>query len=102
MSRSGTRTELLHGRTGQTGDKLGLSSWQYHMARSDASSHSLEELPYLIELWHAERRDEVESVLARALNAELARAIFNAAASERPERRITLRRDSNIIADSSS
>jgi hypothetical protein len=70
------------------------------MARSHASSRSLEELPYLIELWHAERRNDVELVLARALNAELARAIFKAATSEHPERRITLRKDSSIIADS--
>jgi hypothetical protein len=70
------------------------------MARSDASSRPLEELPYLIELWHAERRDEVELLLARALNAELARAIFKAAVSEHPERRITLRRDGSMIADS--
>jgi len=100
MSRSGTRTELLRGRTDQTGDNLCLSSWQYHMARSDASSRPLEELPYRIELWHEERRDEVELVLARALSAVLARAIFNAAVSEHPERRITLRRDSRMIADS--
>ena len=72
------------------------------MARSDAPSRYLEELPYLIELWHAERQDDVEQVLARAFSAELARVIFKAAASEHPERRITLRQDSNIIADSSA
>lgn len=70
------------------------------MARSDASSYPLEELPYLIELWHAERQDNVELVLARALNAALARAIFKAAISEHPERRITLRKGTQIIADS--
>ena len=72
------------------------------MARSDASSHALEELPYLIELWHAERQDDVEQVLARAFSAELARVIFRAAMIEHPERRITLRQESKIIADSSS
>jgi hypothetical protein len=69
-----------------------------HMARSDASP--LEELPYLIELWHAERRDDVELLLGRALNAALARAIFKAAMSEHPERRITLRKGRQIIEDS--
>jgi hypothetical protein len=72
------------------------------MPRSDAPSRSIEELPYLIELWHAEQREEVEVVLARALSLGLARAIFKAATSEYPERRVTLRKDSSIIiADSS-
>jgi len=43
----------------------------------------------------------VERVLARALNAQLARAIFNAAKGEYPERRITLCKGSRIIADTS-
>ena len=70
------------------------------MARSDASSHPSEELPYLIELWRAEPPGDVELVLARALSVELARAIFKAAMSEHPERRITLRKGTQIIADS--
>jgi hypothetical protein len=72
------------------------------MARSDAPSASPEHLPYLIELWQAEHEDNIEQVLARALSAELARAIFKAAMSEHPERRITMRKDSNIIADSAA
>lgn len=80
---------------GRTGDIVYISRvWQHHMARSDASSYPLEELR------HAERRHDVELVLARALNAELARAIFKAATSEHPERRITLRKVNSIIADS--
>ena len=85
---------------GRTGDNLDLGrTWHDHMARSDASSKPPEDLPYVIELWHAERRDDVELLLARALNAELARAIFKAAVSEHPERRVTLRKDGSIIGD---
>jgi hypothetical protein len=39
-------------------------------------------------------------VLARAVNAQLAREIFKAAQGEHPERRITLRRGRRIVADS--
>jgi hypothetical protein len=66
-----------------------------------AASGASEELPYLIELWHADKRAGVEKLLARALSAELARAIFRAAQVEHPERRITLRKESRIVADSS-
>src|SRR5438093_1262888 len=59
-----------------------------------------EDLPYRIELWDGTKRDRIERVLARAFNAPLARAIFKAAQSEHPERRITLRRGGKIIADS--
>jgi hypothetical protein len=59
-----------------------------------------ERLPYRVELWHAENRDAVERVLARAANASLARAIFKAAQDEHPERRITVRRGARIVADS--
>jgi len=45
--------------------------------------------------------DVIERVLARAANALLARAIFKAAQGEHPGRRITLRRGSHIVADSS-
>jgi hypothetical protein len=58
-----------------------------------------EELPYRIELWHA-GRDEVERVLARAVGAELAQAIFKAVLGEYPQRRITLRKGSATISDS--
>jgi hypothetical protein len=60
-----------------------------------------EELPYHVELWHADHHDAVERVLARALNVQLARAIFKAAKGEYPERRITLRKGKRIVADSS-
>jgi hypothetical protein len=59
-----------------------------------------EDLPYRIELWQAPRHDAVERVLARALSATLARAIFQAAQSEHPERRITLSKGAHVIADS--
>jgi hypothetical protein len=59
-----------------------------------------EELPYRVELWHDGAGDTVERVLARALNAQLARAIFTAAKGEHPNRRITLRRGTRVIVDS--
>ncbi len=61
-----------------------------------------EELPYHIELWRDGRMEEVERVLARAANADLARAIFKAAAGEYPERRVTLRRGNRTMADSAT
>ena len=54
-------------------------------------------LPYSIELWDAQRKD-VERVLARAVSAPLARAIYSAALEEHPERRITLCRGTRVIA----
>jgi hypothetical protein len=42
------------------------------------------------------------SLLAKAASGQLARAIFNAAKSEQPERRIILRKDARVIVDSSS
>ena len=62
-------------------------------------SHIPEELPYRVELWHAESLDEVERVLARALSAQLAHAIFQAARVEYPQRRITLTNGDKIVAD---
>ena len=59
-----------------------------------------EKLPYRIELWDAVDHDCIERVLARAFNAPLARAIFKAARSEHPDRRITLRRGKRVVADS--
>ena len=61
-----------------------------------------EQLPYRVELWHDGIGDTVERVLARTLNAQLARAIFKAATGEHPHRRITLRRGTRVIADSAS
>jgi hypothetical protein len=59
-----------------------------------------EELPYRIELWMEGKSDAVERVLARAASAELARAIFKAAMSEHPQRRVTLRKGNRLLADS--
>jgi hypothetical protein len=58
------------------------------------------QLPYLIELWAGEDADRSERVLARAASAPLARAIFKAALSEHPDRRITLKRGGQLIEDS--
>jgi hypothetical protein len=46
--------------------------------------------------------DQRERLLAKAASGQLARAIFNAAKSEHPDRRIILRRDARVIVDSSS
>jgi hypothetical protein len=59
-----------------------------------------EELPYRIELRDAAAGETVERVLARALSAPLARAMFKAALTEYPDRRITLCRGGRIMADS--
>ncbi|HEY2841667.1 MAG TPA: hypothetical protein VGJ26_21080, partial [Pirellulales bacterium] len=65
-------------------------------------SGAQEELPFRIELWSTERREVVERVLARALSAQLARAIFKAAQEEHPGRRITLSKDKAVLADSAA
>lgn len=67
---------------------------------SPAGQHR--DLPYSIELWGLASGDVVERVLARAASAPLARAIFKAAQTEHPDRRITLRRGARIIADSAA
>jgi hypothetical protein len=64
-----------------------------------AKSTDADELPYCVELWQADV-DKVERVLARALSVQLARAIYTAALTEFPQRRITLRRGSEVILDS--
>ncbi len=69
-------------------------------SRTDAASPAAEDLPYCIELWRSDETDLVERVLGRALNSQLARAIFTAAKSEYPDRRITLRKAGRTIADS--
>lgn len=66
------------------------------------SGAASEELPYRVELWHERNKSEVEKVLARALSARLAHAIFDAAKKEHPERRITLRTGNRMVADSSA
>jgi len=60
-----------------------------------------EELPYVVELWE-QGNAAVTQVLARALSAQLAQEIFKAAKGEHPERRITLRKGSRIVADSAA
>ena len=67
--------------------------------RLGAVTSQTEQLPYSIELWDGSGRG-LERVLARALNVQLARAIFLAAQKEHPDARIVLRRGSRTIADS--
>lgn len=57
-----------------------------------------DKLPYRIEL-AGDGENVPERVLAMALDATLARAIFRAAQKEYPERRIVLRRGSRTVAD---
>jgi hypothetical protein len=68
-------------------------------ARRAAGGGKGEELPYRIELRDAANDDAVERVVARAFNAALARAIFRAAQSEHPGRRILLCRGGRILED---
>jgi hypothetical protein len=71
------------------------------MSSTDTPSSPQDDLPYSIELWRKDNAIQ-ERVLARASSATLAQAIFNAARSEHPERRITLQKGSQIIADSAA
>jgi hypothetical protein len=71
-----------------------------NVRKGEAASAPAEELPYRVELWRDGVGQTVERILARAVNVQLARAIFNAAQGEHPERRITVRKGSRIIADS--
>lgn len=57
-----------------------------------------EELPFKVELWHPER-NEVERILARTTTASLALAIFKSAKDEHPGKRLTVRKRSELIAD---
>lgn len=75
---------------------------KHKISRSDTASGPPEELPYRVELWQDGAGDAVERVLGRALNAQLARAIFKAATDENPKRRITLRKGNQVIVDSFS
>ena len=70
------------------------------MQSPDSHSKPKEDLPYRIELWRDGGETSIERVLARALNAELARAIFKAAQGEYPQRRITLSKGARLVADS--
>ncbi len=66
---------------------------------STAADQKNDDLPFAVELWDAEA-GKVERVIARAASGQLARAIFSTAQNEFPERRITLRRGSETILDS--
>ena len=57
-----------------------------------------EELPYVVEVWNAQR-DALEKVVARALKISLARVLFRAALEENPDRRIVLRHGTRIVED---
>ena len=71
------------------------------MVQSPSVSAPPEELPFHVELW-LEDSDEVERILARAVSAALALAIFKAAQVEYPQRRVTLSNGDRIIADSTA
>lgn len=58
-----------------------------------------EDLPFAVELWDDDTM-AVERVIARASSNQLARAIFGTAQKEFPGRRITVRRDAEILLDS--
>ena len=60
------------------------------LVRLGAATTPVERLPYKVDLWNQERRD-IERVLARAM--------FEAARNEHPERYITLRRGTRLIAE---
>jgi hypothetical protein len=70
------------------------------LVRAAAAAGEQESLPYRIELWHAIDDHVIERVLARACSAPLARAIFKAARTEYPDRRITLSRGKRVVAES--
>jgi hypothetical protein len=59
-----------------------------------------QELPYQVELRHLSDPARLERVLGRAISAQLAQAIFTAAISDHPGRRITLTHGDTLIADS--
>ena len=71
------------------------------IARIGSPATQQDQLPYWIELC-GESKDAPERVLALALDANLARAIFRAAQKEYPERRILLRRGSRTLADTAA
>ncbi|HEY0144669.1 MAG TPA: hypothetical protein VGB93_00645 [Methylovirgula sp.] len=66
-------------------------------ARGEANEK--EDLPYRVTLWDEENIPVVK-VLARATSIVLARAIYVAALTENPGRRITLNRGLETISDS--
>ena len=71
-----------------------------NLSPSEGPADPSDGLPFFVEIWDAAGKS-VDRTLARAASATLARAIFNSARGEHPERRVTLRRDARIQADSS-
>ena len=67
--------------------------------RLSVASTQAERPPYSVELWDR-TGNALERVLARAIDVQLARAIFHAARKEHPDARILLRRGARTIADS--
>ena len=65
--------------------------------RGAPEGRTTDDLPYFIELWNKSGSKPLR-VIARAQNAALARAIFKAAATENPERKLTLRHDERTLA----
>ena len=63
-----------------------------------ASVGAASRLPYTVELWNLPRTAP-ERVIGRAASAILARAIFAAAQTEHLNRRIVLRRGSQLLAE---
>ncbi|CAN7577222.1 hypothetical protein LJR225_004303 [Phenylobacterium sp. LjRoot225] len=68
------------------------------MDAPDAGGAPTDELPFAIELWNRQRTAP-ERIIGRALNATLARAIFQSARGEYPDRRIRLRRGAQVVID---
>jgi hypothetical protein len=58
-----------------------------------------EDLPFAVELWDSQNVG-VERVIARASSRQLASAIFGSAQKEYPDRRLTVRRGSEMVLDS--
>lgn len=79
---------------------IGREQDEASVSRLGSPAKPEETLPYRIELWGGADRTVIERVLARAFSPQLARAIFKAASSEHPGRRVTLSRGSRILADS--
>lgn len=64
-----------------------------------ATEHSVAGgLPYVIEIWNLPRT-AVERVMARADTVAVARALFKAAVSENPSRRVVLRQGDRSLED---
>jgi hypothetical protein len=71
----------------------------FESTSSPGTAQAADELPYVVLLCEAESA-KPERVLARASNAQLGRAIFNAAQAEFPGRHIMLQRGGETVLDS--